>query len=223
MITPYSLPAARAFRADRVPVPEDVVTRLAALRLAGALARGRPVDLEIGCGVGWHPIRYAQENPGRTLVAIERTAEKFAKFESRLSRHPELANLIPVHADAVAWVTHFAPPTAFDRIFVLYPNPNPKNPAARWIRMPFFGRLIETLRPGGGIEFRTNRADYADEVRELGLREWKLKLVAERRFTRSEVATTDLTTHFEQKYLARGEGCISVRLGRELSGRETLR
>ncbi|MBS1962103.1 MAG: hypothetical protein JST04_07805 [Bdellovibrionales bacterium] len=201
----------RAFRADRVPVPEDLSTRLAGLRLSQAIARGGPIDLEIGCGVGWHPIRYARENPGRTVVAIERTAEKFAKFRERLARHPELTNLIAVHADAVAWITHFAPPGTFDRLFLLYPNPNPKNPAARWVRMPFFGRLLESLRPGAEIELRTNVEAYAEEAAREAADRWGLRDGERHRFTRAEVYPANARTHFERKYLERGEACFSLR------------
>lgn len=214
MRTPSSPLAVREFRAARVPVPANLETRLAGLRLAAAVARGGPVDLEIGCGVGWHPIRYARENPNRTLVAIERTAEKFAKFRERLGRHPELTNLVAVHADAVAWVTHFAPKATFERVFVLYPNPNPKNPSARWVRMPFFGELLSRVKPGGEIEFRTNVAEYAAEVGAFAREEWKLRIAEERRLEPSAVAPESARTHFERKYLARGETCFALRFTR---------
>jgi tRNA (guanine-N7-)-methyltransferase len=202
--------AVRTFRAEHVPAPSDLVTKIAGLRLAQAIARGRPIDLEIGCGVGWHPIRYAQENPNRTLVAIEKTSEKFEKFSERLKHHPELTNVIAVHADAVAWVTHFAPPGTFDRVFLLYPNPERKNSSARWIRMPFFGHLLETLKRGGEIEFRTNITEYADEVRRVGTEGWGLKLRGDLRLDPRAVDPAAMRTHFEQKYLGRGEACFAL-------------
>jgi tRNA (guanine-N7-)-methyltransferase len=213
-----SLENERAFRADLIPAPTDRDAREAGMKLAQALVEGGPVDLEIGCGVGWHPIRYAGENPKRTVVAIERTAEKFAKFRDRLGAHPAMPNLIPVHADAVAWITHFAPDKAFERILILYPNPNPKNASARWIRMPFFGHLLRKLRPGGQIEIRTNIATYADEVRESAAK-WGLGVFADRAFGRADVAARAERTHFERKYLERGETCFAITLSR----RETLR
>jgi tRNA G46 methylase TrmB len=204
--------AVRKFRAAPIPVPADVETRLAGLRLSRALARGQPVDLEIGCGVGWHPIQYARANPDRVLVAIERTAEKFTKFRDRLGRHPELTNLIAVHADAVAWITHFVPTASCERIFLFYPNPNPKNPAARWVRMPFFGHLLATLKGGGEIEVRTNLSEYAAEIRDVGVGAWGLRLAGERRLDPAEATREAARTHFERKYLARGEPCYALRL-----------
>lgn len=113
---------------------------------------GKALDIEVGCGVGLHPIRRALERPERVLVAIEHTRSRFERFARRVSNHrkPEklgnqgLSNLVPVHADAVAWITHFVPARSVERYFFLYPNPYPK----RWHSMPFFGRVLETLKEG---------------------------------------------------------------------------
>src|SRR4051794_33969750 len=85
-----------------------------------------PVDLEIGCGTGWHPITYAGSNPDRLLIAIEHTRMRFEKFARRASHHEELDNLFPIHANAVAWVTHALQDKTISRIFLYYPNPYPK-------------------------------------------------------------------------------------------------
>ncbi len=42
-----------------------------------------PLDIEVGCGVGLHPIQYSLANPDRFLVALEHTREKFEKFHRR--------------------------------------------------------------------------------------------------------------------------------------------
>ncbi|MBI0385206.1 hypothetical protein JBE27_55325, partial [Streptomyces albiflaviniger] len=80
-------PTERPFSPTRVPMPPDF------FRLP--LDSNRPVDVEIGCGVGFHPLRYARENPERQLVAFEKTSEKFSKFLGRLKNHDPLPNLYP--------------------------------------------------------------------------------------------------------------------------------
>lgn len=207
-----SLELPRPFRKEKIIVPPET---LEVLRFRALLEQGNhPMDLEIGCGVGWHPIRYAEANPGRTLVAIEQTAEKFTKFHSRILAHQRAArsieNLLPVHADAVAWITGFVPDASLNRIFILYPNPNPKNAAARWIRMPFFGHLVNKLSVGGAITIRTNLEEYADEVRIYAKEVWKLALVMDRTFTQREVDLSAALTHFERKYLEAGERCTEL-------------
>lgn len=202
----------RPFRSDLIPGTEDLPDDQVLERVKCALHAGQPLDLEIGCGVGWHPIRYARAFPDRTLIAVERTSEKFRKFESRLDRHPRLANLIPVHGDATSWVTHHLPDESLDRILILYPNPNGKNPQARWVRMPFFGHLLMKLKRAGTIEFRTNIAEYAGEIRDYGLGEWNLQVAVDEELA---FPREGLTTHFEQKYLERGEPCYRIVLSRE--------
>ena len=130
-----------------------------------------PIDLEIGCGAGYHPILYAKREPERTLVAIERTQTRFARFEGRLVGHPELTNIVPVNADAVRWVTHRVPEQAVERIFLLYPNPYPKKGQAnkRWHFMPFMGRLLGALASGGSLALSTNMEFYAEEAEHLSL------------------------------------------------------
>ena len=211
MKIPSSSPAVRSkpreFRADRIPAPKSAEDLAAAARVQAQITAKGGIDLEIGCGVGWHPIRYAVENPERAIVAIERTTEKFEKFRTRLARKPELTNLIAVHADAVAWITHHIPDAAGDRIFLFYPNPNPKNPQARWVRMPFFGHLVKKLGTGGRIELRTNIAAYAEEFR-AHAPVWGLLLAGERRIKLADGDPRNAQTHFERKYLERGETCF---------------
>jgi tRNA G46 methylase TrmB len=133
----------RTFRADQVRLPRNFVEP--------SFAPGVPLDLEIGCGVGWHPIQYVQKNPARHLIAIEHTRNRFASFERRARSHAEIKNLTPVHADAIEWVTHALAPESVDRIFLLYPNPYPKRSDLnkRWHAMPFMGRLLGVLKMGG--------------------------------------------------------------------------
>ncbi len=212
---PYAK-ATRLFRAEKTPAPRisapGVDPEHVRAKVEWARARGHAVDLEIGCGVGWHPLRYAAENRDRLLFAVERTAEKFAKFRERIANHAERENLVAVHADAISWMVHVAPEVSFDRILLLYPNPNPKNAAARWVRMPFFGYLLGRLSPRGTIHFRTNSAGYADEVRELGVANWGLRIVESREITHQ--VGVDPATHFERKYLERGEVCTELVLAR---------
>lgn len=170
------------------------------------------LDLEIGCGVGLHPLRYVLQNPERRLIAIEHTQEKFAKFARRFANHGSPANLLAVHANAITWVHHRIPAESLAKIFILYPNPNPQNKAKRWIQMPFMGRLLDSLRVGGELCLATNISWYAEELRELAPRLWQLEPVCE-----TQLSAADVTggahlprTHFEKKYLERGEICFDL-------------
>jgi tRNA G46 methylase TrmB len=190
----------RPFNAQAVPAPRSDLNRE---DVATFLARSSPLDLEIGCGVGWHSIRYAKTHSARRLIAVEHTGNKFASFQSRLQGHEPIENLLAVHADVVAWVTHHLVPGALDRVFILYPNPEPKAENKRWFRMPFMAKLLETLKPGGEITLATNIEAYFTEALRSAESDWNLELVSQHqlRFDASP------RTHFEKKYLERGQVC----------------
>ena len=184
-------------------------------RFEECLALGRRyerLDLEIGCGVGWHPIVYAKTNSDRGLIAIEHTVTKFESFESRLRRNPEIPNLAAVHANAVSWLAHAPAALTFDRVLFMYPNPEPKNAAKRWIRMPFFGALLERLRPAAEILIVTNEAGYAREVETEAKTRWGLNKISLKTISRREDPEFKPRTHFEKKYFLRDEILHELRI-----------
>lgn len=161
--------------------------------------------LEIGTGKGMHAMQFAQENPDKNLIAIERTRVKFDVFAARTAEL-ELNNLLPVHADAIPWVVHGIPPSSLDGIFLLYPNPEPKNASQRWLNMPFFEFLLSRLKPLSPLVLATNIQEYADEAEEQAKQLWGLNV------ERVNVPQDSARTHFEVKYLARGETCHQLNM-----------
>lgn len=189
----------REFRTEKVPLPKDFRPFWRA---------GVPFDVEIGCGVGFHPLHYARLHPERHLVAFERTKEKFAKFQGRIQGHDPIPNLTPIHGDAIPWIAHGLTRESVDRYFLLYPNPYPKESQSnlRFYRMPFFAHLRETLKRGGTLTLATNEAFYASEAREEIPYVWGMEIVEDRALSSDEKPRT----HFEKKYLARGELCRNL-------------
>lgn len=163
-----------------------------------------PYDIEVGCGVGYHPIQYVNEFPDRTLIAIERTHERFSKFLGRIRGNSVGGNLVPIHSDALIWIVHHIPKASVGRYFFLYPNPFPKN--RRWHSMPFMQYVLETLEEDGTITLATNVEEYYQEAKHFFMRHWNLLLEEDRKLSSSEQPRT----HFEKKYLERGETCWNL-------------
>ena len=163
-----------------------------------------PLDLEIGCGVGLHPIKYSKENTNRFLIAVEHTKEKFEKFARRIENNDIKDNLLPVHANAVSWVTQVLKSESLDKVFLLYPNPNPKNLQKRWHAMPFMHELLSKLKENGTIELSTNEEFYYLEAKEYFLEFWNLELVCDQKYNGPH------RTHFEKKYLERDDACYQL-------------
>lgn len=187
----------RPFSVEKIPKPKDFCIFPFDVNL--------PLDVEIGCGVGFHPISYAKANPKRQLLAFERT-DKFFSFERRVKNHSEMKNLFPVHGDAISWISHLFGPERVDRYFILYPNPYPKKKQEnlRFPHMPFFSHLVLTMKKGGTVEFATNCSSYGADIE---------KQLPAQGLTLQEKRVVDRDcpprTHFEKKYLSRGEACWS--------------
>lgn len=190
----------RPFQAQRVPAPPAQLY----VDFLERAARYPVCDLEIGCGVGWHPLSYVRQEQNRLLVAIEHTRTRFAAFARRYAAHGKPDNLLPVHANAISWLTHAPEDARFARVFLLYPNPEMQNPAKRWIRMPFFAEILRRLAPGGSVHLCTNEKFYADEVIALAKPLWQLDLSYATR-SRLNEPNFQPRTHFEKKYLERGD------------------
>lgn len=185
----------RKFNEKFIPAPKEKSFTLPTL----------PLDIEIGCGVGFHPVRYALENPNRFLVAIEHTKDKFLKFQRRYENHQSPSNLYPVHENGISWVTHLLPNESVDRFIFLYPNPNPKpsQQNKRFHAMPFMEKVLSCLKPGGTIHFATNEDFYALECIEFMTNIWKLDCIKNEQITNDSNFVA--RTHFEVKYLKRGQ------------------
>ena len=192
------MPSVRPFDPRSVPAPS----------LKASLPEGTPLDVEVGCGVGLHSIRYAKSNPHRYLIAIEHTRARYSKFERRLLNHPDVKNLQPLQANAISFITHYLKPEKVDRYFFLYPNPYPKDSQRnkRWYAMPFMGHCLETLKIGGSLTLATNERYYAAEALDYFRHQWGLELIEEQILDDSSTPRT----HFEKKYLASGQPCFNL-------------
>lgn len=167
------------------------------------VVENHPVCLEIGAGKGKHACLFASNHPKLQLIAIERTAEKFQAMQ-KSQREAELDNLTTVHADAIPWVVHALYPAQLQQIFLLYPNPEPHNSTQRWLNMPFFEYLLSRLQVGGAITLASNIVEYIAEAVEQLEQVWKLP------FEVQKIPQDSARTHFEIKYLERGELCQQI-------------
>jgi tRNA G46 methylase TrmB len=190
-------------RAFRAALPKPKLSESERASLHGAL------DFEIGAGQGLHAIRFCQSHPDRRLIAVERTHTKFNKLKRRLENHPDLSNLTGLHADALAVLTHEFKDESLERIFLLYPNPYPKNKQAnlRWHLSPAMELIKSKLKSGGELHLATNLEWYAEEAKHHLQEQWGFRLKSEARLSDPHRART----HFEQKYLQRGETCFDFR------------
>lgn len=174
-----------------------------------ALRNTKPLVIEIGPGVGMHPIQYAHQYPAKYIIAIEKTREKFGKFAVTHAQHPELTNLLPVHANAMQWITQNIGAEEVSEYFLLYPNPYPKaaQKNKRLHNMPFMEHLLATMHTGATLTIATNMEFFhLEALAQLSISP-QLQLSANCNFT---AQTHTGRTHFETKYLQRGHTCYQL-------------
>ena len=184
----------RQFQAQRMHAPRDFQ----------AIAN-ESVCVEIGAGKGKHALLFSGQHPEHKLIAIERTREKFLAMQKQHQLEGQ-QNLQIVHADAIPWIVHALFPTQVAPFFILYPNPEPHNATQRWLNMPFFEFLLSRLQTGGSITLVSNIPEYIAEAQQQLIEVWKLP------FIQQDVPADSARTHFEIKYLARGERCQELRI-----------
>jgi len=179
----------RQFQAQRMHAPRDFQS-----------ISPEPVCVEVGAGKGKHALLFSKNNSDTQLIAIERTREKFLAMQKQHAVEGQ-TNLQTVHADALPWIVHALYPEQVEQFFILYPNPEPHNPAQRWVNMPFFEFLLSRLKTGGTITLASNIPAYIEEAETQVQELWNLPFVKE------VIAADSARTHFEIKYLERGELC----------------
>ena len=186
----------RQFQAQRMHAPRDFQ----------AIAN-ESVCVEIGAGKGKHALLFSGQYPDKKLIAIERTREKFVAMQKQHQLEGQ-RNLQIVHADAIPWIVHALFPAQVEQFFILYPNPEPHNATQRWLNMPFFEFLLSRLKAGGSITLVSNIPEYIAEAQQQLIEVWKLP------FIQQDVPLDSARTHFEIKYLARGERCQELQISK---------
>ncbi len=120
--------------------------------------------LEIGFGAAEHLIGQARRDPRTGYLGIEPFLNGVAKALAGIEDH-ELKNVRVKRADARSEIERM-PDGAFDRIYLLFPDPWPKTRHARrrFVQPDTARQLARLLKPGGILRVATDVRAYADHA-----------------------------------------------------------
>ena len=165
------------------------------------LARGTPLVLEIGFGMGEATAVMAAAEPGIDVLAVDVHPAGVAALLRRLEA-AELDNVRVVEADAVA-VLQALPSGSLTQVRVFFPDPWPKkrHHKRRLVRGSFAALVADRLAPHGFLHLATDCADYARHTREV-LRNWEVEQV--------DRPTTRPVTGFERRAMAAGRQTVDL-------------
>jgi tRNA (guanine-N7-)-methyltransferase len=138
-----------------------------AVDLENPLARmqGRKI-LEIGFGGGEHLAHQAALNPGVSYIGAEAFQNGVAKLLSEIEKR-KLDNVQVHYGDARA-LLEVLPDASFERIYLLYPDPWPKErqKKRRFVNPANLAHFARVLQPGGAFWFASDIEDYVAWTRE---------------------------------------------------------
>jgi tRNA (guanine-N7-)-methyltransferase len=125
-----------------------------------------PLWLEIGFGGGEHLAHQAALNPDVTIIGAEAFLNGVAKILSEIDARA-LTNVRLHYGDARP-LLEALPAAVFNRIFLLYPDPWPKerHKKRRFINPVNLDHFHRLLTPDGQFLFASDIPDYVDWTRE---------------------------------------------------------
>ena len=144
-------------------IPEGQLT--GPLETASVFGPGRPLALEIGCGIGDFIVPMARQQPDVNFLAID----IYNKGCLRTCRRVEAAGLENVRVmrlEARYLLANYLPAASLSTVYVNCPDPWPKkrHRRRRLVGGDFLQHLLFSLRPGGEFLFCTDYLDYAEDV-----------------------------------------------------------
>jgi tRNA (guanine-N7-)-methyltransferase len=179
----------------------------------GALMPGAAeVWLEIGFGGGEHMAAQAARRPDTLILG----AEPFLNGVASALRHiaeADLSNVRLRQGDARQLVADL-PAASLERIFILFPDPWPKlrHHKRRLIQAEAIADFARVLKPGGGVRFATDWADYATWTLEKFASSPVFRWTAERAADWRQQPADHVATRYEIKGLG---DCAPIFLGFE--------
>ncbi len=168
--------------------------------LDAAVADGAALEIDVGAGYGRFSRGHAAANPGIRLFAVEQDEARVARTDVA-ARRAGLRNVGYLAGEARYALEYCVRPGSASAVFVLFPDPWPKDRHARnrFFRPANIELVHRALRPGGLLHAATDNAAYFAQMLET--------LAADPRFEPAPPYSRgeDERTDFERKFLSQGK------------------
>jgi tRNA (guanine-N7-)-methyltransferase len=148
----------------------------AALDAVAWFGRSAPLVLEIGCGTGVSTLAMAAAEPDLDVIAVEVYKRGLAQLLNGIDR-AGIGNVRLIRGDGVDVLEHLLAPESLTGVRVFFPDPWPKvrHHKRRLLQPATVALIADRLRPGGVLHAATDHPGYADQIREVGDAEPRLR------------------------------------------------
>ncbi len=170
--------------------------------------------LEIGPGRGDFLMALAESYPNRHVVAVELARKRYYRLVPRITKRG-IGNITLIGAAAQIAIPRLFVPDSFERVYVLFPDPWPKDRHAphRLLTAEFLTMLGGLLTSTGSFFFATDFEPYARWVVENLEAVPVLRNVGDP-FARQEQIEDYFPSFFEQKWREEGRKIFYLRCER---------
>ncbi|MFM2082099.1 MAG: tRNA ((46)-N7)-methyltransferase TrmB [Verrucomicrobiota bacterium] len=161
--------------------------------------QAQPLEVELGSGDGSFLVAWAQANPSRNFLAVERLLGRLRKTD-RKARRLGLANLRGLRIESAYLLEYLLPPASVSALHLYFPDPWPKRKQQkhRLVQARFPELVRRVLAPGGVVYLRTDHVEYFAQMQEVFAAATDFRAVP----TPAELAA--VTTDFERQFNAQG-------------------
>ena len=168
--------------------------------------------LEVGPGRGDFLLSAAEQCPDKIVVGIELGRIRYYKLIPRIERR-RLSNVLLLQGNARIALPRFFPGGTFEKIYVFFPDPWPKNRHVplRLMSVEFITLLADMLRPNGELLTATDFWPYASWVVDNARAVASLRNMGSPFFVPSEEIPYYNPTFYEQKWRGQGRAIYYMR------------
>ena len=128
-------------------------------------ARGAPLVLEIGSGMGETTVAIAKAHPDADFIAVEVHGPGVGALLNAIERE-RLTNVRVIRHDAVDVLEQMTGDATLAAVHLFFPDPWPKkrHHKRRLVQPDVAALLARKLAPGGTLHAATDWADYAEQM-----------------------------------------------------------
>ncbi|PKL74581.1 MAG: hypothetical protein CVV27_19755 [Candidatus Melainabacteria bacterium HGW-Melainabacteria-1] len=166
------------------------------------------LNLEIGCGYAHFLAWLAPRHPEQAFVGLDIVSKVLKRAIRRLARS-QVGNARLAKLDALHTLRELVAPASLDHLYILFPDPWPKNIRRRTLREDSLKLFASRLKAGGRLLFVSDDPDYAADAKAL--------LSACPWFEATDFPLIEVRTKYEKKWLAQEKSITRLAFARMAS------